>query len=168
MGVKGVGKTEIPVYIDVLGIKGTINVRLLLSATPPFVRTATFSFSSLPDFDISATPLRRGAFNAMELPGMKWYVQKSIAAVAKTFVRPESYSIDVDRLLLGRESALRTQTVGVLQIIIHSASDLPKTDTMGESAGSSASFANGAGACDPYVMICMTKFRKPGELGRWG
>ena len=70
----------------------------------------------------------------MELPGMKTYVQKSIAEVAKTFVRPESYTIDVDRLLLGRESALRTQTVGILHIIIHSATDLPKTDTVGTHA----------------------------------
>jgi Ca2+-dependent lipid-binding protein len=130
--VKGVGKSEIPVYIDVLGVKGTINVRLLLSATPPFVRTATFSFPCLPEFDISAKPLRRGSFNAMELPGMKTYVQKSIAEVAKAFVRPESYSIDVDRLLLGREASLRTHTVGVLHIVLHGAEDLPKTDTVGK------------------------------------
>jgi hypothetical protein len=37
-GVKGIGNSEIPVYIDVLQIKGTVNMRLLLSATPPFVR----------------------------------------------------------------------------------------------------------------------------------
>ena len=130
-GLKGVGKSEIPVYIDVVHIKGMLNVRLLLSATPPFARTATFSFTKLPEFDISAKPLRQGNFNAMELPGMKTYVQKSIAEVAKAFVRPESYSIDIDRLLLGRESSLRTYTVGVMHIIIHSADDLPKTDTMG-------------------------------------
>jgi Ca2+-dependent lipid-binding protein len=119
------------VYIDVLSIKGTLNLRLLLSATPPFVRTATFSFVTLPEFDISAKPLRQGAFNAMDLPGMKTFVQKSIAEVAKAFVRPESYSIDLDRLLLGREASLRTQTVGILHIIVHNAQDLPKTDTMG-------------------------------------
>lgn len=65
---------------------------------------------------------------------MKTYVQKSIAAVAKAFVRPESYSIDLDRLLLGREASLRTYTVGVMHIIIHGAEDLPKTDTVGELA----------------------------------
>jgi hypothetical protein len=43
--------------------------------------------------------------------GMKTYVQKSIAEVAKAFVRPESYTLDIDRLLLGREAALRTHTV---------------------------------------------------------
>jgi len=54
-------------------ITGTINVRLLLSATPPFCRNATISFPTLPHFDISAKPLIKSAFNAMGLPGMRSY-----------------------------------------------------------------------------------------------
>jgi hypothetical protein len=87
VGVKGVGKTElrksveysqneaneIAVYIDMIKITGTINVRLLLSATPPFCRNATISFPTLPHFDISAKPLIKSAFNAMGLPGMRSY-----------------------------------------------------------------------------------------------
>lgn len=73
VGVKGIGKTELPVYIDMLSIKGTLNIRLLLSANPPFARTATISFPRLPEFDISAKPLTRSTFNAMHLPGMKPY-----------------------------------------------------------------------------------------------
>ncbi len=73
VGVKGVGKAEIPVYVDLISLKGTVNLRALLSATPPFVRTATISLPSLPDFDISAQPLKLGTFNAMKLPGMKSY-----------------------------------------------------------------------------------------------
>ena len=130
-GIKGVGHSEIPVYIDMLEIRGTLNVRLLLAPTPPFVRTATFSFTRLPYFDISAAPLKKGAFNAMELPGMKTFVQKSIADVAKSFVRPESFTMDVDRLLLGQDASLKTHTVGVLHVIIHSAEGLRKTDVMG-------------------------------------
>jgi Ca2+-dependent lipid-binding protein len=61
------------IYIDMIKITGTINVRLLLSATPPFVRNATISFPKLPFFDISAKPLVRNAFNAMGLPGMRSY-----------------------------------------------------------------------------------------------
>lgn len=76
-------------------------------------------------------------------------VQSSIAEVAQGFVSPQSYSIDVDRLLLGRESSLRTHSVGVLQIMIHGAEDLPKTDTMG--------------SCDPYVAISFSKFNKPSK-----
>ncbi|ORY26686.1 hypothetical protein BCR39DRAFT_540429 [Naematelia encephala] len=146
-GVKGVGTSEIPVYIDVISFSGMVNIRLLLSATPPFVRTGIVSLPRLPEFDISAKPLVKAAFNAMELPGMKSYVKASIADVCKAFVRPESFSLDVERLLLGREASLRPISVGVLHIIIHGASHLPKTDTMG--------------SCDPYVTIALSKFNKP-------
>lgn len=59
-------------------------------------------------------------------------VQASISEVARAFVRPNSYTVDVDRLLLGREASMRTASVGVLQIIIHSAEGLPKMDAVGE------------------------------------
>ncbi|WVR07786.1 hypothetical protein IAU60_004829 [Kwoniella sp. DSM 27419] len=146
-GVKGIGGSEVPVYIDVLSIKGTLNVRLLLSATPPFVRTGTFSLPSLPDYDVSAHPLSKGAFNAMDIPGMKYYVKQSITEVASAFVRPNSYSLDLDRLLLGKDTALRTAHIGVLHMFIHGAEDLPKVDTMG--------------SCDPYVSISFSKYHKP-------
>ncbi|KAK8853111.1 hypothetical protein IAR55_003812 [Kwoniella newhampshirensis] len=147
IGVKGIGRSEVPVYIDVLSIKGTVNLRLLLSATPPFVRTGTFSLPSLPDYDISAKPLARGAFNAMDIPGMKTFVKASIKEVAEAFVRPKAYSLDLDRLLLGREASLRTSHLGVLRILIHGAEDLPKADSMG--------------SCDPYVSISFSKYHKP-------
>ncbi|ORX40705.1 hypothetical protein BD324DRAFT_647623 [Kockovaella imperatae] len=146
-GLKGVGKSEIPVYIDVLSIRGTVNVRLLLSATPPFVRTAIISFPHQPTVDLSAAPLRKYGFDAMGLPGMKSYVQASIAEVVGAFIRPNTYSLDVERLLMGRESALRTSAIGVLQIVIHSAEGLRRTDTMG--------------SCDPYVVASWNKFNKP-------
>jgi Ca2+-dependent lipid-binding protein len=69
--------------------------------------------------------------------------------VARTFVRPESYTLDIDRLLLGREAAFRTASVGVLHIIIHSAEGLPKVDTVG--------------TCDPYVAVGFAKYHKPSE-----
>ena len=145
--MKGVGKAEIPVYIDLLSLTGMINARMLLSATPPFVRTATVSFPTLPDFDISAQPLTMGSFNAMQLPGMRSYIRASVTEVAEAFLRPKSYTVDVDRLLLGRDAALRTHCVGVLHLIIHRAEDLPKTDAMGST--------------DAYVAISFSKFNKP-------
>lgn len=59
-------------------------------------------------------------------------MQASISDVARAFVRPNSYTVDVDRLLLGREASMRTASMGVLQIVIHSAEDLPKMDAMGK------------------------------------
>ncbi|WVQ84921.1 hypothetical protein IAT38_007084 [Cryptococcus sp. DSM 104549] len=147
IGVKGIGKAEVPVYIDVLHIKGTMNLRLLLSSTPPFVRTGTFSFPSLPEYDVSANPLKRGSFNAMDLPLMKSYVKKSIKSVLAAFLRPHSYTLDIDRLLLGSPSALRTTHIGVLHLILHRAEDLPKADTMG--------------SCDPYLEVGFERMRRP-------
>ena len=75
---------------------------------------------------------------------------KSVAEVAQGFVRPSSYTMDLDRLLLGKEASLRTSAIGVLQIQLHGATDLPKADTMG--------------SCDPYVTVSLTKFKKPSAL----
>jgi Ca2+-dependent lipid-binding protein len=59
-------------------------------------------------------------------------VRTSVLEIAEAFLRPASYTVDIDRLLLGREAAFRTHTVGVLHLIIHRAEDLPKTDAVGE------------------------------------
>lgn len=151
-GVRGVGGSEIPVYIDVVELRGTVRVRILLSPSPPFAREASFSFVTMPDFDISARPLRThglGSFNAMDIPLLKSYVQKSIAQVAGAFVAPRHYHMNVERLLLGQDASLRTRAVGVLHIIIHGCSGLPRTDAVG--------------SCDPYVAISYKKFNKPRE-----
>ncbi|KIR34026.1 C2 domain-containing protein [Cryptococcus deuterogattii MMRL2647] len=146
IGVKGLGKAEIPVYIDVLYIKGIINMRLLLSPTPPFITTGSFTLPSMPEYDISANPLKKGAFNAMNLPLMKPYVKASFKSVLSSFLHPHSYTLDIDRLLLGAESSSRTEHIGVLHIIFHGARDLPKADTMG--------------SCDPYLKVGFEKAKK--------
>jgi Ca2+-dependent lipid-binding protein len=114
------------------------------------VRIGTFSFPSLPDFDIAARPLKKvgwGSINVMEMPLLKSYgkqvktlsslltldqVMKSVSKVAGAFVRPSSYTMDLDRLLLGKEASLRTSAIGVLQVQLHGATDLPKADTVGK------------------------------------
>ncbi|BEJ11357.1 hypothetical protein CspHIS471_0107790 [Cutaneotrichosporon sp. HIS471] len=149
-GVKGIGGSELPVFIDVLQLNGTLRLRLLLSPSPPFAREALFTFVKMPEFDISARPLRNfgfGSVNAMDIPLLKTYVQKSIAQVAGSFVSPRHYHLDVNRLLLGKDAAMRTKAVGVLYLMIHGCDDLPRTDTLG--------------SCDPYVAVSFSKFDKP-------
>ncbi|BEI80276.1 hypothetical protein CcaverHIS002_0108050 [Cutaneotrichosporon cavernicola] len=149
-GVKGLGGSEIPVFIDVLQLNGTLRLRLLLSPSPPFAREAQFTFVKMPEFDISARPLRNfgfGSVNAMDIPLLKTYVQKSIAQVAGSFVSPRHFHLDVNRLLLGKDAAMRTKAVGVLYLMIHGCDDLPRTDTLG--------------SCDPYVAVSFSKFDKP-------
>lgn len=75
-GIKNVGGFEMPVFVDVVELRGKVMVRLLLSAQPPFVRDATVTFSSMPEFEISARPLRSlgfGSVNAFKLPLLKQY-----------------------------------------------------------------------------------------------
>ncbi len=65
--------------------------------------------------------------------------EKSIRKVADAFVRPNCYSLDLDRLLLGREASLRTAAIGALHIKIHRAKGLRSSDVIGSS--------------DPYCVI---------------
>jgi hypothetical protein len=65
------------------------SLRLLLDPSPPFVRTGTFTFPTLPEIHISAAPFKRhgkGSLNAMKIPGLTPYVLSCIQRVAK--VRP--------------------------------------------------------------------------------
>lgn len=121
----------------------------------------------MPEYDISANPLKKGAFNAMDLPLMKPYgkrhifsitailsdltlssqVKASFKSVLSSFLHPQSYTMDIDRLLLGAESSNRTEHIGVLHIIFHGARDLPKADTVG--------------SCDPYLEVGFEKAKKP-------
>lgn len=55
-----------------LKLIGTVHVRLLLSPDVPFVRTATLSLPELPEFDLTAKPLRKDlGLDAMSLPLIK-------------------------------------------------------------------------------------------------
>ncbi|KAJ9110691.1 hypothetical protein QFC19_001520 [Naganishia cerealis] len=147
MGVKGLGGVEVPIWATMLKITGTIHVRLLLSPDAPFVRNATISMPNIPEFDFSAKPIKEYAPDVIGLPLVKPYIAKSIREVCDNFVRPNSYTLDVDRLLLGQEAALRTQSIGVLHVRVHSAKNLKQSDTLGSS--------------DPYCVASFAKYGKP-------
>ena len=68
----------------------------------------------------------------MKIPGLKTYVLGSIKRVAKAFVTPLAYTMDLDRLLSGAEGQVRTRHIGVLRIILHSAEGLRAADSNGE------------------------------------
>ena len=124
-----------------------IHVRLLLSPDVPFVRTASISLPKLPDFDLAIKPVKDLSLDFFGLPFLKPFMEKAILEVADGFVRPNSYKLDVDRLLLGEEAALRTEAIGVLHIRIHRAEGLKAADTFGSS--------------DPYATVAYSKLSKP-------
>lgn len=146
-GLKGLVGGEIPIWIELLKVTGTVHIRLLLSPSIPFIRTGTVSLPSVPDFDFTAKPIKDISLDFMSLPFVKPYIARSIRDVADAFVRPKSYTMDLDRLLLGHEGSLRTAAVGVLHLRLHGASNLAKSDSFGSS--------------DPYCVVSLSKYAKP-------
>lgn len=59
----------------------------------------------------------------------------------------EAVTLDLDRLLTGREGSMRANAMGVLMVVVHSAEGLPAAD---------ANFSS-----DPYVSISYSRYRKP-------
>ena len=47
------------VWVDLLKVSGIVRLRLLLDPSPPFVRTGTVTFPTLPLIEIAAAPLKR-------------------------------------------------------------------------------------------------------------
>jgi len=124
-----------------------MHVRLLLAPDVPFVRTASISLPQLPEFDLALKPIKDISLDFFGLPFLKPFMEKAILEVAGGFVRPNCYKLDVDRILLGQEAALRTEAIGVLHVRIHRAEDLKAADTFGSS--------------DPYATIAFSKLSKP-------
>ncbi|KAG7562247.1 hypothetical protein FFLO_02333 [Filobasidium floriforme] len=147
IGMKGLGGGELPIWVEMLKITGTMHVRLLLAPDVPFVRTASISLPQLPDFDLAIKPIKDLSLDFFGLPFLKPFMEKAILEVADGFVRPNSYRLDVDRLLLGEEAALRTEAIGVLHIRVHRAEGLKAADTFGSS--------------DPYATVAFSKLSKP-------
>lgn len=73
VGVKGLGKVEILIYIDVFYVKGVINLRLLLFLILLFIIIGIFILFSMLEYDIFVNFLKKGGFNVMNLLFMKFY-----------------------------------------------------------------------------------------------
>ena len=81
------------------------------------------------------------------LPLISAFVTKSVRTVLAGFVAPSSYTIDLDRILVGSDVRVRSQHIGVLAIQILRAEDLRAADSNGES--------------DPYATVSYARFGKP-------
>ncbi|KAI5475845.1 hypothetical protein MNV49_000809, partial [Pseudohyphozyma bogoriensis] len=137
VGVKKVAKVDLPVLIELSGVKGKIKLRFQMIPEPPFVRHVTFSFPTLPEIEVSAKPLR--SINVMALPVIEPLVLGSVNEVLSEFVAPKSYTIDVSRFVLGSEVDMKTRSCGVVCVVIGRANGLANTDV--------------SGASDPYVTV---------------
>lgn len=139
-----------PVSVNMRRIQGSLRLRVQLDPSVPFMRRGTFCFTQMPRLNLAVHPLRDTlggwAIDAMKLPGLNTYVLRSIYSVCSRFLIPDSYTLDLDRLLVGDLTVARTQALGVLMIVIHSAHGLHSSDTNGLS--------------DPYCTLGFSKINK--------
>lgn len=142
IGVQKIASCEMPVFVQIDGLHGKIKLRVQLIAVPPFVQMTTFSFSYLPQVEITAKPMH--GFNVMSLPVISHFIRASVDVLLGQFCLPSSYTLDLSRILLGNDALMRPRHVGVIAIALHSASNLKVSDILNHTS-------------DPYVSISFMK-----------
>ena len=147
VGLKKMLGAVMPVYVEVQGMTGTLRARCQLVPDPPFIKNTTIAFMGLPKVVISATPLTKHFFNAMKLPLVSQFINSSINAAMRDFCAPSSYTVDVQELLLEDDVKRDVSAIGVIEVRLHGAHDIEKSDTNGTS--------------DPYCTIAFSKQQKP-------
>lgn len=137
----------------ILGIIGTMRVRLQLTPDPPFFSLATITFLGQPKADLSCVPLSRHSLNIMDVPLISSFVQSSIDAALAEYVAPKSLTLDLKDMLVGDDFKKDTSARGVVVVHIKKARDFKEGD------GNLGPVKKGS--ADPYVTIGWAKFGKP-------
>ncbi|KAG8407826.1 hypothetical protein J3458_020138 [Metarhizium acridum] len=146
------GNIKIPVCVDLLGIIGTMRMRLQLCPDPPFFSLCTVTFMGQPKVDVRCVPLSRRGLNIMDIPLISNFVQSAIDAAVAEYVAPKSLTVDLKDILAGDDFKKDTVSRGVLMIHIKRGYDFK----MGDSAIPLIREASS----DPYVSVGWAKFGK--------
>lgn len=146
------GNIKIPVWVDLLGIIGTVRMRLQLCPDPPFFSLCTVTFLGQPKVDVRCVPLSRRGLNIMDLPLISNFVQSSIDAAVAEYVAPKSLTLDLKDMLAGDDFKKDTVSSGVIIIHIKRGYHFK----MGDSAIPLIREASS----DPYVSVGWAKFGK--------
>ncbi|OAA37685.1 meiotically up-regulated protein [Metarhizium rileyi] len=146
------GNIKIPVWVDLLGILGTMRMRLQLCPDPPFFSLCTVTFMGQPKVDVRCVPLSRRGLNIMDIPLISNFVQSAIDAAVAEYVAPKSLTLDLKDILAGDDFKKDTVASGVLMIHIKRGYDFK----MGDSAIPLIRDASS----DPYVSVGWAKFGK--------
>ncbi len=146
-GVADLMGIPIPIWVEVLGLVGTVRLRMQFIPDPPFVKNTTFSFMGLPRVKISVVPIVQKFLNITNLPFISGFVQTSINAAANEYVAPKSYSLDLGQMIAGDDIKRETTALGVVVVQIHHAKNLSSQDSNGLS--------------DPYIVVALSKYGKP-------
>lgn len=140
VGAKKWYTVPLPVWVEILGLVGTVRVRVQLTPDPPFIKNVTFSLMGLPRTSVQVIPLR---VNTQNLPFLSDFIQSSIDAAVGEYCAPSSMTIDVGEALMGDSIKREVNAIGVVIIYIHRAFELEKQDVRGSS--------------DPYCTLSLAK-----------
>ncbi|KAI0532227.1 hypothetical protein GGR58DRAFT_490955 [Xylaria digitata] len=151
LGIKGLFGVPLPIWVELVGLVGTVRLRLQMSPEPPFLKAVTFTLMGVPKVEASCTPMIERGVNILNLPLISNFVNWAIKTAASMYVAPKSMTLDLGRMLQGDDIQKETNAMGILFIRIHKAVGLSKQDRRGSEGGGS----------DPYVTVSFSKFSKP-------
>lgn len=151
LGIKGLFGVPLPIWAELIGLVGTVRLRLQMSPEPPFVKAVTFTLMGVPKVQAGCTPMFEGGVNILNLPVISNFVNWAIKTAASMYVAPKSMTIDLSKILAGDDVEKKINALGVLFIRIHKATGLSKQDRRGSVGGGS----------DPYITVSYSKFGKP-------
>ncbi|KAH8677757.1 hypothetical protein BX600DRAFT_393925 [Xylariales sp. PMI_506] len=151
LGIKGLFGVPLPIWVELVGLVGTVRLRLQMSPEPPFMKTLTFTLMGVPKVQAGCTPMIERGVNILNLPVISNFVNWAIKAAASMYVAPKSMSLDLGKMLVGDDITKDTSALGIIFIRIHKATGLSKQDRRGSEGGGS----------DPYITVSFSKFGKP-------
>ncbi|ORY63986.1 uncharacterized protein BCR38DRAFT_409394 [Pseudomassariella vexata] len=151
LGVKGLFGVPLPIWVELIGLVGTIRLRLQMSPEPPFLKAVTFTLMGVPKVQAGCTPMIERGVNILNLPLISNFVNWAIKTAASMYVAPKSMTLDLGKMLQGDDIQKETNSLGVIFIRIRKAVGLSKQDRRGSNGGGS----------DPYITVSFSKFGKP-------
>ena len=131
--------------MELVGIVGTLRMRLQLCPDPPFFSLCTLTLLGQPKADLSCVPLTKHMVNIMDLPLISSFVQSSIDAALAEYVAPKSLTLDIKDMITGNDFKEDTLAHGVVMVRIRRATKFKEGDV------SIIPFKKGSS--DPYVSI---------------
>ncbi|KAI1388335.1 uncharacterized protein F4822DRAFT_242469 [Hypoxylon trugodes] len=151
LGIKGLFGIPLPIWVELIGLVGTVRLRLQMTPEPPFLKAVTITLMGVPKVEAGCTPMIERGVNILNLPVISNFVNWAIKAAASMYVAPKSLTLDLAKMLSGDDIQKETQALGILFIRIHKAVGLSKQDRRGSEGGGS----------DPYITVSFSKFGKP-------
>ncbi|KAI8634056.1 C2 domain-containing protein [Xylariaceae sp. FL1651] len=151
LGIKGLFGVPLPIWVELIGLVGTVRIRLQMSPEPPFLKAVTFTLMGVPKVEAGCTPMIQRGVNILNLPLISNFVNWAIKTAASMYVAPKSMTLDLGKMLQGDDVQKETNAMGILFIRIHKAVGLSKQDRRGSEGGGS----------DPYITVSFSKFGKP-------